>query len=271
MSSHPSSSSSSSVHLTSHPLLDDEPSPRAGRRTPRRERAAATEAPSSSGSGYFTLKARLESDSRTGSGNWDGSVRGRNNKAASRAPPSTNRGSLPALWDAQAPTPVVVVDMAASGSATNDDALYNDIATAVSGASDPDSVSRILATPWHTLSDSSLYSALDEQGQPQYAVLRTLSAAAERLFELRRELEESRRVLQEKEDARRARGNALLEELPQSERDIARRVLASLFTRDDEEGHRVVRRQSRIVRASPYARGRIVSLTTRAVAGGHHL
>ncbi|VDB90834.1 unnamed protein product [Peniophora sp. CBMAI 1063] len=237
-----SSSSSPSMHLTSHPLLDDEPSPRAGRRTPRRERISATEAPASSSSGYFSLKARLENDARTGSGNWDGSVRGRGIKVPTRA----SSTSLPGMWDAPASTPVVMIDSAASQSATNDDELYNDIATAVSGGSDRDAVARVMATPWHTLSDSSLYSALDEQGQPQFAVLRTLSAATERLLKVRKELEEGRRILQEKEDARRTRGTALLEELPQNERDIARRVLASLFTSDDEEGHRVVRRQSRV-------------------------
>ena len=250
MNSHASSSSSPSVHLTSHPLLDDEPSPRVGRRTPRRERASATEAPAGSSSGYFTLKALLENDARSGSGNWDGSVRGRGTKTAPRMSPSTHRSSLPALWDTQTTTPTVVIDSTASEPAANDDALYNDIATAVIGGSDQDSVSRILSTPWHNYPDSSMYAALDEQGHSQYTVLRTLSAATERLLKARKELEEGRRVLLEKEEARRRRGNALLEELPQSERDIARRVLASLFTSDDEEGHRVVRRQSRTVGAS---------------------
>lgn len=61
------------------------------------------------------------------------------------------------------------------------------------------------------------------------------------------ELEESRRVLQEKEIARKHRAEVLMTELQPSERDIARRVIQSIFTDDDEDRHQVRRQHSLMV------------------------
>ena len=58
---------------------------------------------------------------------------------------------------------------------------------------------------------------------------------------------ESLRVIQEKERARKQRAEELMKELQPSERDIARRVMQSLFTDDDEGMHNVERSQSQMV------------------------
>jgi hypothetical protein len=63
------------------------------------------------------------------------------------------------------------------------------------------------------------------------------------------ELELGRKVLQEKEAARRTRAEAIMNELQLvSEREIARRVIQSIFTDDNEEEHHVHRQQSLMVR-----------------------
>ena len=61
-------------------------------------------------------------------------------------------------------------------------------------------------------------------------------------------MEESLRVIQEKEHARRQRAHELMKELQHPDRVIARRVVQSLFTDDDEGMHKVERSQSHMVR-----------------------
>jgi hypothetical protein len=61
-------------------------------------------------------------------------------------------------------------------------------------------------------------------------------------------LEDARKVLYEKELARRKRADELLKELEPSEKVIARRLIQSLFTDDDENEHNVRRKQSVMVR-----------------------
>ncbi len=60
-------------------------------------------------------------------------------------------------------------------------------------------------------------------------------------------MEESLRVIKEKERARKRRAEELMKELQASDRDIARRVMQSLFTDDDEGIHQVERSQSQVV------------------------
>ncbi|KAF7303468.1 TBC-domain-containing protein [Mycena indigotica] len=65
------------------------------------------------------------------------------------------------------------------------------------------------------------------------------------LSKARVELEQGREALKEKEAARRERAEALVNELQiVSEREVARRVIQSVFTDDDEEKHHVKRQQS---------------------------
>lgn len=79
--------------------------------------------------------------------------------------------------------------------------------------------------------------------------MRVLSAAVHELGRAHAELEHAKNALEESERERRKRGERLVQELKgPTEREIAKRVLQSLFTDDDEEAHKVERRQSRLVR-----------------------
>ena len=123
----------------------------------------------------------------------------------------------------------------------------------------PGAASQILATQWHDYSDEAIQSAISAisvsespasvSGHPYHTALRVLSSAVHNLTKVRREMEENLRVLQEKEYARRQRAHELMKELQHSERDIARRVVQSLFTDDDEGLHNVERSQSHMVRS----------------------
>jgi hypothetical protein len=119
--------------------------------------------------------------------------------------------------------------------------------------------SRILSNPWHDYSDEAIQSAISAisvaespasiSSHPYHTSLRVLSSAVHNLTKIRREMEESLRVIQEKERARRQRAEELMKELQASDRDIARRVMQSLFTDDDEGMHKVERSQSNMVSA----------------------
>lgn len=121
----------------------------------------------------------------------------------------------------------------------------------------PSAASRILATQWHDYSDEAIQSAISAisvsespasvSSHPYHTALRVLSSAVHNLTRARREMEENLRVLQEKEHARRLRAHELMKELQLPERDIARRVVQSLFTDDDEGLHKVERSQSHMV------------------------
>ncbi|TFY69130.1 hypothetical protein EVG20_g3280 [Dentipellis fragilis] len=120
----------------------------------------------------------------------------------------------------------------------------------------PEATARILATRWHECSDEAIQetiaslSASDSPavaaGHPYHAALRVLSSATHNLTRIRMELEEARRALVEREVARRQRAEELMKELMPSELEVARRVIQSLFTDDDEDGHRIQRKQSHI-------------------------
>ncbi|KAK2467249.1 hypothetical protein APHAL10511_000798 [Amanita phalloides] len=110
---------------------------------------------------------------------------------------------------------------------------------------------RVLMTKWHECSDDAIQSTvstltLGDQpiDYPYHAVLRILSAAYHRLASAREELEESRRLLREKEGALGKRTNALLSELKTSEQEVARKIYQSIFTDDDEMRRDVKRKQS---------------------------
>lgn len=119
---------------------------------------------------------------------------------------------------------------------------------------------QVLAHKWHEYSDEAIQSAIarlsavespsDADLHPYHTALRTLSSALHNLSRARLELEENRKLLEEKQEAGRQRAEMLLQELLPSEQEIARRVLLSLFTDDDERRHCVQRQESLSVRAS---------------------
>jgi len=130
------------------------------------------------------------------------------------------------------------------------------------GATDVDGISpavssQVLATKWYMYSDEAIQSAIanlhpsespaNGPSHPYHTALRVLSSAVHDLSRARLEFEETRRVLQQKEVERKKRAEELLKELMPSEQEVARRVIQSLFTDDDETGHKVKRKQSVLV------------------------
>lgn len=126
----------------------------------------------------------------------------------------------------------------------------------------PAHTAQVLGTKWHEYSDEDIDSTISRIGasassagssnNSYHSTLRVLSSAVYRLSKARAELEESRRMLLEKEAARRARADQLMKELQSSEQDVARRVLQSLFPDDDEVRREVQRKQSNTVREQTF-------------------
>jgi MoxR-like ATPase len=122
---------------------------------------------------------------------------------------------------------------------------------------DKDATSEVLTTRWHRQSDQAIQSTIskldfhdpssDAARHPYHVALRILSSALSNMRKTYKALEDDRALLQEKETARKERADQLLRELPPSERDVARRILQSLFPDDNEHIHRIQRRQSNLV------------------------
>ncbi|KIP11017.1 hypothetical protein PHLGIDRAFT_33581 [Phlebiopsis gigantea 11061_1 CR5-6] len=199
----------------SHPLLADDGSgsarrPRAGLRSPS---SPHTQSPTN----YFTLKAQLD---RSGQGNWDGSVRDYGDKSKRKSFLSPD-------------APIILVESATEDSVAN------------FGPSTSDSLRKVLSTKWHEYPHADIDSAVSSLGsmdasysdRPLHETIRTLSSAVHRLSAARAELEESRKALLQKEASRRARADQLMRELQPSDRELARRVIQSIFPDDDEDGH----------------------------------
>ncbi|KAH8984360.1 TBC-domain-containing protein [Lactarius hatsudake] len=231
MATAPSSIAQLSTPVHSHPLLAEE-TPSRGRRTrlvPREPETPSVDTiNAASAHHYFTLRERLDVDAQAGSrhvhATWDGSVRAyakadRAHTTTGTRDASATRQPLPTVWDHPQEHPPMFVWHDYS-----DEAIQSAI-SAISVSESPASVS---SHPYHT-------------------ALRVLSSAVHNLTKVRREMEESLRVIQEKEHARRQRAHELMKELQHSDRDIARRVVQSLFTDDDEGMHKVERSQSHMV------------------------
>lgn len=124
---------------------------------------------------------------------------------------------------------------------------------------------QVLAHKWHEYSDEAIQSAIsrlsdvespsDADPHPYHTALRVLSSALHNLSRVRLELEENRKLLEEKQAAGRQRAETLLQELLPSEQEVARRVILSIFTDDDERRHRVERQESLSVRATSLTSG----------------
>ena len=167
------------------------------------------------------------------------------------------------LFRSVKPPPLIVVESSSEDVAANAVAKY-EVSTDVlpnggAGNLSPATSTKILGTRWHDYSDDAMRAAVSELASsshdipidhPCYPIIRALSSTVYNLTRARQELEESRRELMEKEAARKARGKQLLQELQPSEKDVANRVLQSLFPNDDEtthQVHRVQRQQSVLV------------------------
>ncbi|KAG1821031.1 rab-GTPase-TBC domain-containing protein [Suillus subaureus] len=250
------------VHL--HPLSPNEISSR-GRRTRGAHDVDETRPPNN----YFTLKTQSETlvePENKGANiraNWDGSVRGFGKPDASGSSGElvTGRGissnSLSALWDRpvhQAPRFII-------GPPFDTNFLVPPGSlpprTALSDGTSEVSLSvttQVLANKWHEYSDEAIQAAIsrftvaespsDVDTHPYHTALRVLSSTLHSLSRARIELEEHRKLLQEKEAARKERAETLLSELLPSEREVAKRVIQSIFIGDDETRHRVQRHGS---------------------------
>jgi small G protein signaling modulator 3 len=261
--SSPAAQATTPVH--SHPLSAEDLSSR-GRRTRVGQRKAETssaDTPSARTLNYFTLRDRLDAsaqaDSRHGNANLDGSVRGygKVDRARTTRDSSATRQPLPTLWDQP---PAFVVGSSKDHLSLNSMTRTTDLAE-IDGLL-PGAASRILTNRWHDYSDEAIQSAISSicpsespasiSSHPYHLALRVLSSAVHNLTKIRREMEESLRVIQQKERARRQRAEELMKELQPSERDIAGRVMQSLFTDDDEGMHKVERNQSHSVRTPQF-------------------
>lgn len=255
--------SPSPAHATllaeSHPL-SPELSPTNNRRTRARPDIAETQATSN----YFTLKAQSERHGDASKthfksathANWDGNT----SAFGTRPGLSAGRPSVESLWD-RTPTagPILVVspdDTAESGPQTLNSGLTNLLQNKQHPGQDSVTTSEVLATKWHTQSDEEIQSRLSILGSasspeasvdPYLATIRVLSAAVEKLTRARAELEDDRRRLQEKEEARRARADRLLGELQRSDQEVARRVVNLLFPAAHAQP-KMIKRQSIMVR-----------------------
>ncbi|KAI0763332.1 TBC-domain-containing protein [Trametes elegans] len=238
------STSAQTTPAHSHPLLPEEGVSSRGRRS----RGKPSEDSSRPSPDYFSLKAKLDGSDKehtsNTNANWDGSVRG------------YGKGSRRSVK----PPPLIVVESSSDGTVvdrSNYEILRDSQPQTLNGPFSATTTAAILTAPWHEYTNEAVrsnvaqYTTEISQGlpvdHPCYSIIRVLSSAVHNLTRVREELEESRRVLMEKEKAREARVDQLMRELQPSEKDIANRVLQSLFPNDDEstrQVHRVQRQPS---------------------------
>lgn len=260
------------THLN-HPLSTE---PTQGSSRSRRSRGRKGSDASRTTSSYFTLKSQLQPDDATltDGATWDGSVRGLGSRNPDRLQGRNRDESVSSLWDRSGSrqAPVIVVE--------RPDFFHNVDTIKHPRKSipfqlhreclglDKDATSEVLATRWHKQSDQAIQSTIskldfhdsstDAARHPYHAALRILSSALSNMRKAYKALEDDRALLQEKEAARKERADQLLRELLQSERDIAKRILQSLFPDDDEQVHQIQRRQSNLVSthlSPPYQSG----------------
>ena len=256
------------IHL-SHPLSIE---PTQGSSRNRRSRGRQGSDASRTASSYFPPKSQLQPDdaSLTNGATWDGSVRGfggRNINRLRGRDHDVSVSPVSSIWDRSASrqAPVIVVEQPNSSHNFNTPnlprrsipfQLHKEYLSL-----DKNATSEVLTTRWHKQSDQAIQSTIsklnfhdpssDAARYPYHAVLRILSSALSNMRKVYEALEDDLALLQEKEAARKERADQLLRELPPSERDIARRILQSLFPDDDENIHQIQRRQSNMVSPHP--------------------
>lgn len=247
--------------VQSHPLLPEENTSTRGRRARGAQSNSSDVKPKAD---YFALKAQSEHDATTTRPvNWDGSVRGYSRLQSAIAPlglPNDRRTEDHDIFDLST-SPNSTTPHLAVGS-PNSSLFGTSVPTPhflITDEDDGATLSRnhVVSTKWHNLSGEGMERAITTLGKSStfttdietyQSALRTLSSAYHDLCQAQLELEEKRKELAEKNIARKKRADELLKEIRPSEQEIAKRVLQSLFTDDDEEGHRVERNQSSVVR-----------------------
>ena len=258
----PSTLTTATPTSLNHPLSTE---PTSGSSRTRRSRGRKESDASRTTSNYFAIKSQLQPDDATltNGATWDGSVRGFGSRNPDRLR-GRNRGeSVSNLWDRSGvrEAPIIVVEQPESFH--NFDTvkhprkiipfhLHKECLSL-----DKDATSEVLTTRWHKQTDQAIQSTVskldfhdpssDAARHPYHAALRVLSSALSNMHKACQALEDDRALLQEKESARKERADQLLRELTPSERDIARRILQSLFPDDDEQVHQIQRRQSNLV------------------------
>ena len=245
-----------------HPL-STEPTPGSSRS--RRSRGRKGSDASRTTSNYFTLQSQLQPDDATfpNGATWDGSVRGLGSRNADRLRAHNRDESVSIHWDRSGSrqAPVIVVEQ--PDFFHNLDTLKHPRKSIPFQlhkeclSLDKDAASEVLTARWHKQSDQAIQSTIskldfhdsssDAARHPYHAALRVLSSALSNMRKAYKALEDDRALLQEREAARKERADQLLRELPPSERDIAGRILQSLFPDDDEQVHQIQRRQSNLV------------------------
>lgn len=250
------------TQVDSHPLSPAE-TPSLGR-TRRSRGANGTDTRPTTN--YFTLKAKLEQDTPDAP-SWDGSVRGyskadKGKSVYGKSSQQDSSTSLTVMWDKPARVAPLFVVGSPQDSLLHPTPRKNPefLITSEFDPSEfgPAVTGQVLVTKWHEYSDEAIQSTIssisvtdspaDISSHPYHTALRILSSALHNLSRVRIELEESRRLLLEKEIARRSRADELMKELQLSEQDVARRVIQSIFTDDDETHHQVHRKHSVMVR-----------------------
>ncbi|KAJ3911896.1 GTPase activating rab protein [Lentinula edodes] len=247
------SASASSTPVDSHPLSPDEilSSSRS-----RRNRVSNYSTQNALPTNYFTLKAQLEQH-QFDNDTWDGSVRrlakSDRQNSLDNEHFRANRPSLASTFYSDDFSPETITAPLIIVGSDDQHLPVNDIVDPT-GASlqelaiDPVITSRVLTTKWHEYSDEAIQSAISSisisespaevSSHPYHSALRVLSAALHNLSKARLELEQSRKTLIEKENARRAKSEELAREMKsEKEREIARRVVKEIFGNNDvEEG-----------------------------------
>lgn len=271
-------SSSSPPHLktpvNSHPLsAEDVTSSSRGRRPRGKELLSQNSNGKPGSSTYLTIAGQSVSQGSDGSGhhslngvapparmgNWDGSVRGYG-KDKSLDGKNLSSNSLSSLWDnynLRVPPTFVLGPPSDPSLTPRDTPSWRTTKLPLYGEEQHDASSsvQVLSHRWHTYSDDVIQAKLSmiddpsaSSSQPHHTTIRVLSSALNNLTRVCQGLEESHRLLREKEVARKKRAEELMKELMlPSERDVAKRVIQSIFTDDDESVHQVQRRQSQMV------------------------
>ena len=259
-------STTSSGHLKTpthlHPLSVDA-TPQKGRRI-RANPDTDTSRPIPN---YFTLKAQSErasaSDTKGDAAHSDNTgMAERKRSVTSLSGYRSSSASLAAMWDGASRLEPQSTSNTSNELLQSPGRAPNRLIPDVDLTELPPALtSQVLTTAWHECSDDAIQMTISKlpvsdspsqvATQKYHLALRVLSLAIHNLTRIRVELEESRRILLEREVARRARVETLINELQPSERDVAKRVIQSIFTDDDESYHQVRRQQSSIVRICP--------------------
>ncbi|KAJ4472028.1 GTPase activating rab protein [Lentinula aciculospora] len=245
------SASASSTPVNSHPLSPDEIQSSSRSRRSRLLNNSNNTAESALSTNYFTLKAQLEQHNND---NWDGSVRGLaktdRRKSLDTNSFRTNRPSLPSCFSDESETDIVTAPLIIVRSDDQHLPVHGIVESTGADlqelALDPTMTSRVLTTRWHEYSDDAIQSAIagisasespaDVSSHPYHSTLRVLSMALHNLSKARLELEQSRKALLEKEDARRVRAEEFTRQFKsENEREFARRFVQRIFVDDDVE------------------------------------